>query len=158
MKPTDWSTVRDIYRQGIESGNATFELETPDWERWHNGHLTSPRLIARDDFHILGWAALSPISSRSVYRGVAEVSVYVAAEARGSGVGTALLKYLIAASEHAGIWTLQAGIFPENQVSIGIHLRCGFRKVGRRERMGELQGVWRDVVLLERRSKRVFYD
>jgi phosphinothricin acetyltransferase len=152
MAAVDWEAVRSIYREGIATGDATFETEAPSWERWDAGHLPEGRLVARDGEAVAGWAALSPVSSRCVYAGVAEVSVYVAARWRGRGVGRALLEALIAASEAQGIWTLQAGIFPENQASVTLHRRCGFREVGRRERLGQMNGVWRDVVLLERRS------
>lgn len=153
LQPGDWEAAAAIYRQGIATGNATFEQEAPAWESWDRGHLPSPRLAARDaDGSLLGWAALSPVSSRCVYAGVAEVSVYVAERARGQGVGRALLERLVAESEDAGVWTLQAGIFPENTASVQLHHRCGFRTVGRRERLGQMGGVWRDVLLLERRS------
>jgi len=152
MQPSDWPAVREIYIQGINSGHATFETRAPDWEYWDKAHLLPARLVARSESGLLGWAALSAISSRSVYRGVAEVSVYVAEESRGTGVGTALLLQLVAESERNGFWTLQAGIFPENTASIALHSRCGFRKVGIRERIGQMHGTWRDVVLMERRS------
>jgi len=161
LRPSDWGDVRRIFLEGIASGNATFETEAPDWETWDRAHRADARLIARDadavasaktPFSVLGWAALTRVSQRRAYDGVAEVSVYVAAAARGKGVGTALLEELVRASEAAGVWTLQAGIFPENAASIAIHEACGFRRVGLRERIGRLNGVWRDVVLLERRS------
>jgi L-amino acid N-acyltransferase YncA len=152
MTDEDWPAVRDIYAEGIATGNATFETEVPDWTKWDGGHRKDCRLIARDGQHILGWAALSPVSTRQVYSGVAEVSIYVAESARGRGVGRALLGELIQASERCGIWTLQAGIFPENVASIRLHKSCGFREVGVRERPGQLAGGWRDVCLLERRS------
>ncbi|HMF57756.1 MAG TPA: GNAT family N-acetyltransferase [Pyrinomonadaceae bacterium] len=155
MGAEDWEQVRSIYVEGIATGYATFETEAPAWERWDMSHLPFARLVARDGNAIKGWAALSPISSRTVYAGVAEVSVYVGHAFRGAHVGRALLEALIKASEHGGIWTLQASIFPENHASIRLHLRCGFREVGRRERIAKLKGVWRDTVLLERRSKRV---
>jgi L-amino acid N-acyltransferase YncA len=152
MQPEDWPAVEEIYRQGIATGNATFETETPGWEGWNAKHHTHSRLVARDEQRVLGWAALSPVSSRRVYAGVSEVSIYVADAARGVGVGKALLAALIEHSEQNGIWTLQAGIFPENAASIALHKSCGFREVGRREKIGYLKGVWRDVILLERRS------
>jgi len=152
LQTRDWEAVRSIYLEGIATGNATFETGAPDWQAWTRNHLSFARLVARDGLAILGWAALSPVSSRRVYAGVAEVSVYVAASARGLGVGRSLLIALIEEAEHNGIWTLQAGVFPENTASIALHKRCGFREVGRRERIGKLNGVWRDVVLLERRS------
>jgi L-amino acid N-acyltransferase YncA len=151
MQPADWPAVREIYGEGIATGHATFETQLPDWEKWDSGHRQDCRLIARKGDRVLGWAALSPVSARRVYTGVAEVSVYVATGARGSGVGKALLKALIEASELHGIWTLQAGIFPENVASIAIHKSC-FHEVGKRQRIGKLGETWRDVLLLERRS------
>ena len=155
MTDEDWPGVREIYAEGIATGNATFETDVPDWMKWDGAHHRDCRLLVREDRRILGWAALSPVSPRKVYAGVAEVSIYVAASARGRGVGKALLKALIEASERSGIWTLQAGIFPENAASIQLHKSCGFREVGRRQRIGQLAGRWRDVCLLERRSARV---
>jgi L-amino acid N-acyltransferase YncA len=154
MANEDWPAVREIYTEGIATGNATFETVVPDWTKWDGGHHKECRLLARDDREIFGWAALSPVSSRRVYAGVAEVSIYVAGTARGRGVGKALLKALIEASERTGIWTLQAGIFPENVASVRLHKSCGFREVGSRQRLGQFAGVWRDVCLLERRSAR----
>ena len=153
LLPEHWGDVARIYADGIASGDATFETEVPDWEGWDSSHLPGHRLIAEADVHRVGWAALVPVSGRCVYGGVAEVSVYVAADARGHGVGTALLAALIASSEAGGLWTLQAGIFPENEASVRLHERAGFRLVGRRERLGRLRGEWRDVLLLERRSQ-----
>ena len=153
MHPLDWEQVRSIYLEGIATGDATFETDAPAWEIWNASHLDSGRLVARRGDAILGWAALTRVSGRCVYAGVAEVSVYVAAAARGDGVGRGLLEKLIQESESSGIWTLQAGIFPENDASIAIHRHCGFREVGRRERLGKLKGVWRDVMLMERRSQ-----
>jgi phosphinothricin acetyltransferase len=159
LLPADRLRVREIYAQGIATGHATFETRLPDWERWDGAHAPECRLAAVDDEGVVsGWAALSPVSDRCVYGGVAEVSVYVAEEARGRGVGTELLRALVQASEEAGYWTLQAGIFPENVASVRLHERCGFRVVGIRRRLGQLQGVWRDVLLLERRSERVGTD
>jgi L-amino acid N-acyltransferase YncA len=152
VQSADWPAVRQIYREGIATGNATFETELPEWEKWDRSHRRDCRLIARTEEQVLGWAALSPVSGRQVYSGVAEVSVYVAAAARGGGVGKALLKALIEDSERHGIWTLQAGIFPENAASIALHKSCGFREVGVRRRIGKLRETWRDVLLLERRS------
>jgi len=152
MTSADWPQVEAIYREGIASGNATFEIEIPSWEEWDRKHLAAGRLVARNSRDVYGWAALSAVSARRVYAGVAEVSVYVAEAARGRGLGKLLLRSLIEASEKGGIWTLQAGIFPENASSIALHKSCGFREVGRRERIGMLRGVWRDTVLLERRS------
>jgi len=152
MQPENWAAVREIYREGIATGNATFESELPDWEKWDNNHRKDCRLIARKEEQVLGWAALSPVSGRRVYSGVAEVSVYVAAAARGTGVGKSLLQALIAESELHGLWTLQAGIFRENAASVALHKSCGFREVGVRQRIGKLGETWRDVLLLERRS------
>ena len=155
LTPADWDDVRRIYVEGIATGNATLETEPPPWEKWDRGHRVEVRFVAREDGRVVGWAALSPVSERCVYEGVAEVSVYVASEARGRGIGRSLLEALVRASEDAGVWTLQAGIFPENAASIALHERCGFRVVGVRERLGRLRGRWRDVALLERRSRRV---
>lgn len=152
MQPSDWNVVRAIYREGIETHNATFETEVPDWESWDAGHLPFARLVARDVSGILGWAALSPVSKRTCYAGVAEASIYVARRSWRSGIGRALLEALIRASEERGVWTLQASIFPENAASLALVKRCGFREIGRRERIAKLDGVWRDTVLLERRS------
>ena len=152
MEPGHWPQVAAIYRAGIATGDATFETEVPSFEQWDRAHLSVARLIARRDEIILGWAALSPASQRRVYAGVAEVSVYIASNSRGAGVGRKLLAALVAESERSGIWTLQAGIFPENIASLALHRACGFREVGRRERIGKLNGVWRDTILLERRS------
>ncbi len=152
MRPGDWAQLKAIYLEGIATGQATFESEAPSWEAWDAAHLRFARLVARDGQTISGWAALSPISRRQAYAGVAEVSVYVAANHRNAGVGRALLDALIAESERNGIWTLQAAVFPENAATIALHLRCGFRVVGRRERIGKLNGEWRDTILLERRS------
>ncbi len=153
MLADDWMAVSTIYREGIATGEATFETEIPEWEAWDQGHLRVCRLMARVGGRVAGWAALSPASKRRVYAGVAEVSLYVAAAMRGKGIGKSLLQALIAASERAGIWTLQAGIFPENTASIALHRACGFREVGKRERIGQLKGIWRDVTLMERRSR-----
>jgi L-amino acid N-acyltransferase YncA len=153
MKPEDWEAVRSIYQEGLATGNATFETTAPEWEDWDKNHLCNFRLVARREGRVVGWAALSPVSSRYVYRGVAEVSVYIGAAARGKSVGKVLLQALIEEAERAGIWTLQAGIFPENVASITLHKACGFREVGVRERIGQMNGVWRDVILMERRSK-----
>ncbi|HWC06651.1 MAG TPA: GNAT family N-acetyltransferase [Gemmatimonadota bacterium] len=155
MRASDWPAVAGIYQQGIDTGDATFETHLPSWEAWDAGHLSAARLVARDEGRVVGWAALSPVSDRCVYGGVAEVSVYVAGAARGRGIGRRLLEALALASEEAGIWTLQAGIFPENEASLAIHRSCGFRVVGRRERLGRLAGEWRDVILLERRSRSI---
>ena len=158
MDISDWDQVRLIYIEGIATGHSTFEADAPDWEKWNSDHLQEPRLVAREQGTVLGWAALSPVSSRCIYSGVAEVSLYVGAQHRGQGVGSAILSALIDASENAGIWTLEGGIFPENTVSLALVKKHGFREVGRREKVGkmtygELAGTWRDVVLVERRSK-----
>jgi L-amino acid N-acyltransferase YncA len=155
MQPQDWVAVRDIYGEGIATGNATFETELPDWQKWDSAHRPDCRLVARAGERIVGWAALSPVSARKVYSGVAEVSVYVATSARGAGVGKALLKKLVEESERCGMWTLQAGIFPENVASIALHKDLGFREVGVRQRVGKLGEAWRDVIFLERRSANV---
>jgi L-amino acid N-acyltransferase YncA len=152
MRPEDWEAVRSIYLQGIATGNATFATSAPDWDEWNATHLPFCRLVARSGAELLGWAALSPYSRRQVYAGVAEISIYVAQQARGRGIGTALMAALIAESEQNGIWTLQAGIFPENEASVALHQRFGFRVVGVRERIGRMNGLWRDVILMERRS------
>jgi L-amino acid N-acyltransferase YncA len=152
MQPAHWRQVCEIYRQGLRTGQATFEIEVPAPEKWDARHLADARLIATlDGRSVVGWAALSPVSTRAAYAGVAEVSVYVAERYRGQGVGQELLKALVAESEKMGIWTLQASIFPENEASLWIHRNCGFREVGRRERIGKLNGVWRDTILMERR-------
>lgn len=155
MKPEDWEMVRLIYEEGIATGHATFETDLPEWDAWDGSHMKACRLVARAGGDVVGWAALSPVSSRCVYSGVAEVSVYVRAAFRRQGVGRALMRALIAASECAGIWTLQGGVFPENAGSIALQEAFGFREVGRQERLGQLNGVWRDVVLMERRSRNV---
>jgi L-amino acid N-acyltransferase YncA len=158
LTAADWDDVRRIYEEGIATGNATLETETPSWEKWDRGHRPDARFVAREGGRIVGWAALTRVSERCVYEGVAEVSVYVAADARGQGVGRRLLEELVRASEDAGVWMLQAGIFPENAASVALHEKCGFRIVGTREKLGRLRGRWRDVALLERRSARVGAD
>ena len=161
LKREHWEQVRAIYLEGLATGQATFETEAPEWDSWDAAHLTFARLVAcsnEEGGEILGWAALSPVSRRRVYEGVAEVSVYVAERARGLGVGGSLLRALVEESERNGVWTLQAGIFPENAASVALHARCGFREVGRRERIGKLDGRWRDTLLLERRSEGVGTD
>jgi L-amino acid N-acyltransferase YncA len=153
LRPLDWSEVARIYEEGILTGNATFETELPSWEAWDAGHLQEHRLVVTLDGTVVGWAALSPVSDRCCYAGVAEHSIYVAESVRGLGLGRQLLAALIASTETGGIWTLQSGVFPENEASIALHLALGFRVVGVRERLGRLHGVWRDVTLLERRSE-----
>ena len=155
MQPSDWGPVRSIYLEGIATGNATFETAAPDWSDWDAAHLACCRLVIRTAGAVVGWAALSPVSRRSVYAGVAEVTVYVARSEQGKGIGRLLLERLVEESERNNIWTLQVGIFPENKASIELHKKHGFREVGIRERIGALNAVWRDVVLLERRSSRV---
>jgi phosphinothricin acetyltransferase len=157
MSRNDWAQVRSIYLDGIATGHATFEAEAPEWEEWDSTHLPGPRLVARSGADVLGWAALTAVAGRCVYAGVTEVSLYVGQRYRRHGVGAALLGALVRGSEEAGVWTLQAGIFPENEASIALHRKHGFREVGRREKIGKmsygaLEGVWRDVILLERRS------
>ena len=152
MLPEHWPAVKKIYEEGIATGNATFQTTAPQWEQWDAAHVKDPRLIAIDGDDLVAWAALSPVSGRSVYAGVAEVSVYVAAAARGKGIGKTILQALITASEKNNFWTLQAGIFPENVSSIKIHTGCGFSIIGRREKIGQMNGIWRDTLLLERRS------
>ena len=152
LTAADWPAVRAIYEEGIASGDATFETAAPSWAAWDRAHLAGHRLVAAIGGRVVGWAALAPVSERCAYAGVAEASVYVAATAAGRGVGRALLVRLVEGAEAAGIWTVQAGIFPENSASLALHRRCGFRTVGVRERLGRRDGVWRDVVLLERRS------
>ena len=153
MTDADWDAVRAIYLEGIATRNATFETESPSWDTWNNNHRPNCRLVARSNEKVLGWAVLSPVSRRPVYSGVAEVSVYVAADARGMGVGKALLGSLINASEKAGIWSLQAGLFKENSASITLHKGVGFREIGFPERKGSMDGIWRCVLLMERRSQ-----
>jgi L-amino acid N-acyltransferase YncA len=153
LRPEHWPGVVRVYAEGIATGNATFETEVPTWEAWRSSHLTDHRLVALRGGDVVGWAAVSPVSDRCCYGGVVENSVYIAEAARGQGVGQRLLEALIASTEAAGIWTIQTGIFPENEGSIRLHERVGFEVVGRRKRLGKLDGVWRDVLLLERRSE-----
>jgi phosphinothricin acetyltransferase len=151
LLPSDWPAVASIFAEGIATGLATFEQSVPSWEEWDTQHLADHRFVAELDGEVVGWIALVPYSSRAVYRGVGEDSVYVSAQSRGRGVGRALLAALIESTRDGGFWTLQAGILPENTASLELHRRLGFREVGVRERIGELGGVWRDVVLLELR-------
>jgi L-amino acid N-acyltransferase YncA len=148
----DWTAVADIYWDGMRDGLATFETEVPSWEAWDAGHFAEHRLVAELRGEIVGWAALSPVSSRRCYAGVAENSVYVARDARGLGIGRELLEALVQGADAAGIWTIQTSIFPENRASLALHERCGFRIVGTRERIAKRDGIWRDTVFLERRS------
>jgi L-amino acid N-acyltransferase YncA len=152
LRPQDWPAVRAVYEAGIATGNATFETDAPSREVWNAAHLPAHRLVAAEGDRVLAWAALAPISDRCAYAGVAEDSVYVAPDAQGRGVGRQLLGALVTGAEQAGIWTVQTGIFPENEGSVRLHQSCGFRVVGVRERLGRLNGHWRDVLLLERRS------
>jgi L-amino acid N-acyltransferase YncA len=151
LRPDDWAEVAAIYRDGMRGGMATFETEVPQWDAWHEAHPL--RVVADVDERVIGWAAAAPVSSRWAYRGVAESSVYVARDRHGSGVGRALMEALIAKSELAGFWTLQTSIFPENEASLTLHRRVGFRVVGVRKSIGKRDGLWRDTVLMERRSE-----
>jgi phosphinothricin acetyltransferase len=153
MVPEDWQTVKSIYESGIATGIATFETTAPSWEKWNNGHLVFGRLVAIENNEVAGWTALSPVSSRCVYGGVAEVSVYVADNHKGKGIGKLLLQKLITESESNGIWTLQAGIFTDNAASVKLHERVGFRVIGHREKIGKLNDIWKNNYILERRSK-----
>jgi L-amino acid N-acyltransferase YncA len=154
----DWVAVQQIYAEGISTGQATLEIRAPSREEWDLGHAPTPRLVALANGEVVGWAALAPVSQRPVYRGVAEVSIYIAARARGQGIGRQLLGALVSASEVAGYWTLQASILAENAASLALHTGAGFRIVGRRERIGQRDGVWRDTVILERRSQVIGAD
>jgi L-amino acid N-acyltransferase YncA len=151
----DWPAVRAVYEQGIAGRNATFETKAPDWDTWDRSQLEGHRLVAVEDGRVVGWVAVHAVSPRPCYSGVVEHSVYIDAGAQGKGIGRALLERLIAGTEQAGIWTIQTGIFPENEASLALHVKCGFRVVGTQERLGQLDGVWRDVVVVERRSKEI---
>ena len=154
MTPADWPAVRAIYEAGIASGDATFELEAPEWDAWDADHLPEHRLLARDERGtVVGWTAVGAVSDRCAYQGVVESSIYVAPEAQAKGVGRVLLAALVESTEASGIWTIQTGIFPENTASLRLHEACGFRVVGVRERVGKHRGRWRDVVFVERRSQ-----
>lgn len=155
MAAEDWPVVRAIFLEGVATGQATFETEAPEYAEWDAAHLPAPRLVAREIDDVLGWAALSPVSRRRCFAGVAEVSIYVGERWRGRGIGRLLLRELVAASEAEGLWTLQAVVFPENVATVALHQRCGFRLVGRRERVARLHGTWRDTLLFERRSPSV---
>jgi phosphinothricin acetyltransferase len=152
MTGADWPAVERIYAEGIATGDATFDTEPPSWEQFDAGRLAGHRFVAVDNGEIVGWAALSPTSTRACYAGVVEHSVYVTESARGHGVGRALMRALIAGADAAGLWTIQASVFPENEATLGLHRALGFRVVGRRERIAQIDGVWRDTILLERRS------
>ncbi|GAF64797.1 N-acetyltransferase [Bacillus sp. TS-2] len=151
----NWNDIHSIYEEGLQTRNASFQLKAPIWEEWDKSHLTFCRFMIVHDLEVLGWAALSPVSNREVYKGVAEVSIYVALKHGGKGLGKKLLEHLVKESEKKGIWTLQANIFPENKASLHIHRFNGFRVVGRREKIAQLDGKWRDTILLERRSSRI---
>lgn len=158
MTEKDWPAVSAIYQEGINTGHATFQTKSPSWHDWNDGHMEQCRYVALMDGKIEGWIALSAFSKRHAYRGVAEVSVYVNPQSSGQGIGYKLMSHMINVSEEAGIWTLIAGIFPENIGSVGLHEKSGFRVIGIREKVGEMSGVWRDVVLMERRSKVLNYQ
>ena len=153
LLPSDWSMVRHIYERGIATGYATFETEAPSWKDWDASHLPECRIVAGLQGKVVGWAALSPVSDRCVYGGVAEVSIYIDPRHQRKGIGRKLLASLVTASENEGYWTLQCGIFPENNGSIMLHRRAGFREIGKRERIGKLHGVWKDNIFMERRSR-----
>lgn len=155
MEASDWEAVARIYQEGIATGFATFETEVPTYDSWNQAHMNSCRLVVTENNRVLGWAALSPVSSRCVYGGIGEVSVYVAHDSRGKGVGRLLLQRLVQESESEGLWTIQSGIFPENKGSIELHKKMGFRYIGKREKVGKLHGVWKDNLLFERRSTTV---
>lgn len=155
FQPGDWPAVQEIYQQGIDTGHATFQTKAKTWVDWDSSTLKVCRLVAVSGEEVVGWAALSLVSSRPVYAGVAEITIYVAAARQRQGIGRQLLTALVVESERAGFWTLQAGIFPENRASIELHQKCGFRIVGVRHKLGQMHGLWRDVLLLERRSQNV---
>lgn len=156
MQKNDWKSVAQIYQEGIDTDIATFETQVPSWEKWDSGHLKICRLVAEHEGEVLAWAALSPVSTREVYAGVAELSIYVAAESKGKGLGSILMSRVIEESEKAGIWTIQSSIFSENTISINLHQKAGFRIVGYRERIAKRNGIWRNTHILERRSTREF--
>lgn len=155
MQYNDFEAVRSIYEFGIATGNATFETKCSEWQEWNEKFLKICRFVIKDGNTLVGWAALTPYSKRDVYRGVAEVSIYIHPDYRKKGVGNILLQHLINKSENVGFWTLQAGIFPENTGSLRLHEKYGFRRIGTREKIGQMNGKWRDVVLLERRSRKI---
>lgn len=156
MKESDWTSVANIYQEGMDTDMATFETQVPSWEKWDSGHLKICRLVVEQDHKVIAWAALSPVSTRAVYAGVAELSIYVATESKGKGLGSILMIRVIEESENAGIWTLQSSIFSENTISIHLHQKAGFRIVGYRERIAKRNGIWRNTHILERRSPREF--
>jgi phosphinothricin acetyltransferase len=158
MTANDWDAVRSIYEEGIATGNATLETNVPSWESWDAAHMKECRQTAKEGPDVIGWAALTPVSGRCVYSGVAEVSVYIGENFRGRGIGKLLLEELIRSSEKHGIWTMQAGILKENTTSIELHKKCGFKILGVHEKLGKLNGLWRDIILMERRSSVVGID
>lgn len=151
MKDEDCHAVLDIYQKGIETRNATFETQPPTWVEWEHNHLLHSRFVVEQSDEILGWSALSPYSKREVYRGVAELSIYIDPRYAGKGIGSKLMEVTIHSAKENGCWTLQSGVFPENKASLALHKKFGFREVGYRERIGQLDGIWRDVILLEKR-------
>jgi len=153
MTENDWEDAAKIYIQGIQTKNATFEEKCPDWYTWDKNHRTDCRLVAKNNGNVIGWASLANVSGRCVYEGVSEVSIYVDSNIQGQGIGQRLMERLIIESEKSNIWTMQAGIFPENKSSIRLHEKNGFRIIGKREKIGKMDNKWRDVILLERRSK-----
>lgn len=155
MLDSDWEAVADIYRQGIETGNATFRQEVPSWEYWNDAYSKKCRIVAIENGEVVGWTAILPVSTRCVYGGVNEVSIYISLDHTGKNIGTRLLEELVKQSEENGIWTLQSGIFQENTGSIKIHEKNGFKTIGIREKIGKMNGRWRDVILMERRSQSV---
>ncbi|HXA43510.1 MAG TPA: GNAT family N-acetyltransferase [Candidatus Solibacter sp.] len=155
LSPEDWPRVKAIYEAGIATRNATFARQAPPWDEWDAAHEAAPRLVASRDGEVVGWAVLAGVSSGCAYGGVMEVSIYIDPSVAGQGIGSALMSALIDAAEAAGIWTLEAWIFPENEASMALHQRHGFRVVGRREKLGQMDDRWRDVMLLERRSAKL---
>jgi len=155
MLPGDGKRVLEIYGMGLESGNSTFETILPSWEEWNARHLRSPRLVFESNGTVTGWAALSPFSSREVYKGVAELSIYVASDSRGKNIGSELMEKMISESESEGIWTLVSSVFPENEATIRLHKKSGFREIGKREKIARHKGIWRDTILFERRSPNI---
>ncbi|WP_087974399.1 GNAT family N-acetyltransferase [Oceanobacillus rekensis] len=153
MEEKDWEQVRDIFIQGIQTGNATFDTDAPSWEEWDRGHIHACRLVVSNGEKLLGWAALSQVSSRRAFAGIAELSIYLSVDSVGKGIGSKLIQAVIESSEAAGFWTLQSGIFPENTASIHLHKKVGFREIGVRKQLGKMNGRWRDVVMMERRSE-----
>jgi len=155
MKDSDGESVLEIYRMGLETRNATFETKVPKWQEWDSKHLTHSRFVSEENGIVIGWAALTPFSTREVYRGVAEVSIYIASSFRGRKIGSELMEKTITSSEQNGIWTLVSSVFPENEATLRLHSKFGFRIIGKRERIAQIDGKWRDTILLERRSSRI---